>query len=74
MSEAVLTYVVLGLIGTFWAPLFFAPLIGNSTSASVKHAKAEGCYRIVEIEGKQYHGIKKQKLLWPRQWAIPAQC
>jgi hypothetical protein len=63
MSESISTYVLFGLIAAFWGFLFFAPLISNSTGALVKRAKAEGRYRIVEIDGRQYHGITKTEVI-----------
>jgi len=63
MSKFISTYVVLGAIAAFWGFVFLAPFISSSTDASVKRAKAEGRYRIVEINGKQYHGITKTEVI-----------
>ena len=58
MTQSISTYLVLGLIAAFWGFVILGSLIGGSVRAQVRRAKAEGRYRLVNIDGKQYHAIR----------------
>jgi len=59
VTQSLGTYLIVGLMAAFWGFLFLAPLIGGSTQAQIRRAKADGRYIFVEISGKQYHVIRK---------------
>lgn len=56
-------WIVIALMVAFWGLVIFASMRGGSTKAIIQLAQAEGRHRIVEINGQQYHAIRKNEVI-----------
>jgi hypothetical protein len=63
MPRISLEVAVVVAIALFWALILLGPLFGNSKKAMVRRAIAEGKHRVIELEGRKFHGIRKTEII-----------
>lgn len=56
-------YMLLAGMAAFWGLVIFGAARGSSKKAIIQRAQAEGRHRIVEINGRQFHAIRKNEII-----------
>ena len=56
-------FLLLAGIATFLGLFIFGSMRGKSNKAIIKRAQAEGRHRIVEMDGQQFHAIRKAEVI-----------
>ena len=63
MLETALGYFFVTLLVGGWGVILWGGWRSGSTKAIIQNARATGHYELVEIDGKQYHAIRKKETL-----------
>jgi hypothetical protein len=63
MLNTLLGYFFATLIVGFWGFIIWGGLRSGSTKAIIRQAQADNRYELVNIDGKQYHAIRKKETL-----------
>lgn len=50
-------------ITSFWGLIILGGLLGGSEKSTIRRAQTEGRYRLIEIDGKKFHAIRKTETI-----------